>query len=52
MSKRSPSISFQDMELYYPILTKAEAIDQVASLIDFGLFDSELAKKKESTIEQ
>jgi hypothetical protein len=51
MTKRTLGMSVSDLELYYPVLTKAEAIDQITNLIDFGLFDSELAKKKETTIE-
>ena len=51
-SKRNIDFNLSDLNLYYPILTKAEAIDQIVGLIDFWLFDKELAKKKDTNIEE
>ena len=35
----------------YPVLTRAQAIDRIVPKIDFGLFDPELAKKKNTQID-
>lgn len=51
LSKRKQDMSNPDISLYYPVLTKAEAIDQISGFIDFWLFDQELAKKKENIIQ-
>lgn len=51
-SKRNKDFNTDEFKLYYPVLTKAEAIDQIVNLIDFWLFDPELAKKKDTNIEE
>lgn len=35
-------------ESYYPVLSKAEALENIFTQVDFGLFDKELAKKKDN----
>lgn len=37
---------------YYSILNKASALNQIFSQVDFWLFDTELAKKKDTVIEE
>lgn len=37
---------------YYIVLSKAEALNQIFTQVDFWLFDSELAKKKDTQIEE
>jgi hypothetical protein len=36
----------------FRVMTKAELIDQLVPLMDFALFDPELAKKKDTEIEE
>ena len=38
----------QDLMLAYQVLTKAQLLDMIIGNIDFGLFDPELAKKKDT----
>lgn len=51
-SKTIKDIDFSQAKVHYPIMTKADMIDFITDDIDFGLFDPELAKKKDTTIEQ
>lgn len=51
-SKNVKEIDFSHAKIHYPIVTKAEMIDFITDFIDFGLFDAELAKKKNTTIEE
>jgi hypothetical protein len=37
---------------YYSVLNKASALNQIFSQVDFWLFDTELAKKKDTVIEE
>lgn len=37
---------------YYTVLNKASALEQIFSQVDFWLFDTELAKKKDTIIEE
>lgn len=49
-TKKYNEINENEWYYYYP-LSKAEAIKQIFSQVDFGLFDTDLAKKKDTEVE-
>ncbi|MFA5917053.1 MAG: serine protease [Candidatus Gracilibacteria bacterium] len=49
-TKKYNEINENEGYYYYP-LSKAEAIKQIFSQVDFGLFDTDLAKKKDTEVE-
>ncbi len=51
-SKIQKPIDLSKLKFYYPVATKASMIDFITEYIDFWLFDKELAKKKDTNIEE
>lgn len=51
LSKIVPQIDFTQYKLSYPVLTKASMIDFTTDYIDFWLYDSTLAEKKNTNVE-
>lgn len=49
-TKKYSEINENEWYYFYP-LSKAEAIKQIFSQVDFGLFDTDLAKKKDTEVE-